>query len=171
MARDRVDRIAAEWVRERPDLDVAPQRVIGRVHRLALALTDELLPVYARFGLGEGEFDVLCALRRAGEPYARRPAELARATMITTGGLTKRLDRLVARGLVSRDREGGTDRRAKVVALTPAGRELIDRAFAAHIANEHRLVAAVSPRDRASLERILRAWILALGEEPEADDA
>ena len=80
--------------RERPDLDVAPQGILGRLHRVAGQLTRELVTVFERHGLTEGEFDVLCALRRVGEPFARQPAELARHTMITTGGLTKRLDAL-----------------------------------------------------------------------------
>ena len=94
---DHVDRIVAEWRRERPDLDVAPQGILGRLHRVAGQLTRELVTVFERHGLTEGEFDVLCALRRVGEPFARQPAELARHTMITTGGLTKRLDRLESR--------------------------------------------------------------------------
>ena len=82
---DRVARIQADWRRERPDLDVSPQGVIGLLHSLAGRLTDELCLVYGRYGLGEGEFDVLCALRRAGAPYERAPGELAAHTMVTTG--------------------------------------------------------------------------------------
>lgn len=159
MASDRVDRIREEWERERPDLDSSPQEVIGRVHRLARTLTDQLVPVYAAHGLSEGEFDVLCALRRAGSPFARQPAEVARSTMITSGGLTKRIDRLEAAGLVIRAAAGESDRRAKTVQLTEAGRDLIDTAFAAHIANEHRLLAEVPDADREVLIRILREWL------------
>ncbi|MYT26513.1 hypothetical protein GTW69_40685, partial [Streptomyces sp. SID7760] len=89
---DHVARIQAEWARERPDLDVSPQGVIGRLHRLGLLLTDRLCLVYRRYGLSEGEFDVLAALRRAGAPYERAPGELAVHTMVTTGAMTKRID-------------------------------------------------------------------------------
>ena len=133
-APDRVARIQAEWARERPDLDVSPQGVIGRLHRLAARLTEELVPVYTAHGLTEGEFDVLAALRRAGAPFERAPGELARFTMVTTGAMTKRVDRLEEAGLVAR-RASEVDGRGKVVALTPAGQQLIDAAFTEHIAN------------------------------------
>ena len=156
--RDRVAHIQAEWARERPELDVSPQGVIGRLHRLAARLTDELVPVYTAHGLTEGEFDVLATLRRAGAPFERAPGELARFTMVTTGAMTKRVDRLEEAGLVAR-RASEVDGRGKVVALTPAGRELIDKTFTEHIANEHRLVAALDPADRDTLEGILTTWL------------
>lgn len=162
---DQVDRIQAEWRRERPDVDVGPQAVLGRLHRLAARLTDELVAVYAEHGLTEGEFDLLCALRRAGAPFARQPAELARSTMVTTGGTTKRIDRLEAAGLVRRVRPRDGDRRALLVQLTATGRRRIDRAFEAHMANEARLVGQLSRTDRADLERVLRTW-LSQQEEP-----
>src|ERR1700754_3705192 len=99
---DRVARIQQEWARERPDLDVRPQGVIGRLHRVADHLTEQLRRVYRRRGLGEGEFDVLAALRRAGEPFERAPGELARHTMATTGGTSERPARLKLDGLAAR---------------------------------------------------------------------
>ncbi|SDD29629.1 DNA-binding transcriptional regulator, MarR family [Sanguibacter gelidistatuariae] len=155
---DHVADIQAEWARERPDLDVSPQGVIGRLHRLAARLTDELVTVYSRHGLTEGEFDVLAALRRAGAPFERAPGELARFTMVTTGAMTKRVNRLDEVGLVTR-RASEVDGRGKVVALTPAGKELIDAAFTEHMANEHRLVGALDPAERACLEQILADWL------------
>ena len=155
---DRVARIQEAWARERPDLDVTPQGVIGRLHRVAAFLTEELCVVYRRHGLGEGEFDVLAALRRAGEPFERAPGELTRHTMVTTGAMTKRLDRLERDGLVSR-RLSAEDGRGRVVALTAAGRRVIDDAFADHMANEHRLLAMLDPADAAHLETILRTWL------------
>ena len=160
MNRDRVDQIQQEWARERPDVDVGPQGVIGRLHRLATFLTDEVVAVYREHGLGEGEFDVLATLRRAGEPFERAPGELADHTMVTSGAMTKRLDRLAAAGLVSR-RRSADDGRVRIVALTPAGRDLIDRAFDDHMANEHRLIAALPKADRRELEEILRRWLRA----------
>ncbi|MEU8777697.1 MarR family transcriptional regulator [Streptomyces sp. NPDC048606] len=154
-------RIQAEWARERPDLDVAPQGVIGRLHRLGLLLTDRLTPVYQRHGLGEGEFDVLAALRRAGEPYERAPGELAAHTMVTTGAMTKRIDRLERAGLVAR-RRAADDGRGRVVALTPAGREVIDRAFTEHMRNERALLDDLTADEAAALEALLTTWLTRL---------
>ncbi|HEY0497740.1 MAG TPA: MarR family transcriptional regulator [Kutzneria sp.] len=158
---DHVGRIQAEWHRERPDLDVSPQGVIGRLHRVGVLLSDQLNAVYQRFGLSEGEFDVLAALRRAGEPFERAPGELAAFTMVTTGAMTKRLDRLEAAGLLTR-RPSAADGRGRVVALTPAGRALVDEAFAAHMRNEHRLLAELSPAEAAQLEELLTTWLARL---------
>ena len=164
---DRVARIQAEWRDARPDLDVSPQGIIGRLHRLADALTAELTAVYAEHGLSEGEFDVLATLRRAGPPFERAPGELAEHTMVTTGAMTKRLDRLVAAGLVTRRLAGGDGRR-RVVALTTEGLERIDAAFTDHMTNERRLVDELPVADRAALERILTSW---LGHHDEAGPA
>lgn len=162
-APDRVDRIRAQWEAERPDIDTSPQDVLGRLHRLALALTARYEEIYAQFGLNEGEFDLLCSIRRAGIGARRRPAELANETMVTTGGMTKRLDRLEQAGLIRRDPVAEGDRRAKLVSLTDAGLALIDRAFEAHMVNEHNLVAGLSAEDQTTMVRILRAWSTAVG--------
>lgn len=155
---DHVARIQTEWARERPDLDVSPQRVIGRLHRLAAHLTEELCVIYRRHGLSEGEFDVLAALRRAGEPFERAPGELARFTMVTTGAMTKRISGLENAGLVTR-RPATDDGRGRVVALTPAGRELFDEAFTDHMRNEHRLLEAMTPTEADQLEALLTTWL------------
>lgn len=155
---DRIDRIQGEWRRERPDIDVEPQAIIGRLHRLATFLTAELTVVYERHGVGEGEFDVLAALRRAGTPFERAPGELAQHTMVTTGAMTKRLDRLVEAGLVVRRSVDGDGRR-RTAALTPRGLEVIDAAFADHMINERRLVEAIPGEDRHALQSILKAWL------------
>ncbi|MFE2045074.1 MarR family winged helix-turn-helix transcriptional regulator [Streptomyces sp. NPDC059477] len=166
---DHVARIQAEWGRERPYVDVGPQGVIGRLHRLAGRLTEELTLVYGRHGLGEGEFDVLCALRRAGEPYERAPGELAAYTMVTTGAMTKRIDRLERAGLVTR-RRAADDQRGRIVALTRPGRELIDRAFTDHMRNERRLLDRLTPAEAATLEALLTNWLARLEDpEPPAD--
>ncbi|RLP76058.1 MarR family transcriptional regulator [Mycetocola tolaasinivorans] len=157
-APDHVDRIQAAWATERPDLDVSPLGVIGRLHRVGSFLMVDLLANYARFGLGEGDFDVLATLRRAGEPFELSPSDLARNTMVTTGAMTKRIDRLERAGLLTR-RTAEADGRARVIALTSEGRDVIDIAFTAHIGEEHRLVAELDPRDRADLERILSTWL------------
>jgi DNA-binding MarR family transcriptional regulator len=155
---DRVARIQQAWARERPDLDVRPQGVIGRLHRLAGHLTEQLCVVYRRHGLGEGDFDVLAALRRAGEPFERAPGELAEFTMVTTGAMTKRIDRLERDGLVTRHRST-SDGRGRVVALTNAGREVIDQAFTEHMRNERRLLDHLTPEEAAQLESLLATWL------------
>lgn len=155
---DRVARIQREWARERPDVDVRPQGVIGRLHRLGAYLTEELCVVYRKHGLGEGDFDVLATLRRAGAPFERAPGELAGHTMVTTGAMTKRVDRLERAGLVSR-RASESDGRGRVVALTSEGRALIDRAFSEHMANERRLLGALTGAEAAQLESLLTKWL------------
>lgn len=155
---DRVTRIQAEWARERPDLDVSPQGVIGRLHRIGAHLTGELCVVYRRHGLSEGEFDVLAALRRAGGSCERAPGELARFTMVTTGAMTKRIDRLEEAGLVAR-RRAAEDGRGRTVSLTRAGRELIDEAFAEHMRNERRLLDNLTPDEAGRLEELLATWL------------
>lgn len=158
---DRVDRIQEQWRRERPDLDPVPQGVIGRIHRLARALTDELAAVYAEYGLSEAEFDLLASLRRAGAPYELPAGELASHTMVTTGGLTKRVDRLIERGLVART-DADDDRRRRLIRLTPSGVRLIDEAFTAHLANEHRLLALIPAADADALRTASHRWLAAL---------
>ncbi len=157
---DRVDLILAEWHRERPDLDTTPQAVIGRLHRLAAILDRALDEEFAKFGISQGEFDVLATLRRAGAPYRRSAGELAERTMISTGGLTKRVDRLAARGLVEREGDAD-DRRRRHICLTPAGFDLVERAVEAHTANEHRLISTLGA-DASTLADLLSRWLRAL---------
>lgn len=158
---DHVGRIMAQWAVERPDLDVTPQGVIGRLHRLAARLTEELVAVYGRYGLGEGEFDVLATLRRSGAPYELTPSELGAQTMVSSGAVTKRVDRCVEQGWVTR-RVSDSDARGRVVALTDAGLRVIDEAFGAHMANEHRLVGMLDEMERARLAHLLEKWGRAL---------
>lgn len=157
-ALDRLDRIQAAWRHERPDLDVRPQGVIGRLSRVANHVTDELVAVYRQHGLGEGDFDVLATLRRAGEPYERTPGDLCANTLVTSGAMTKRVDRLAAAGLVTR-RVSDRDARERVIALTPRGIEVIDAAFTDHMTNERRLLDALDPADVDQLEHLLRRWL------------
>lgn len=158
LAADHVGRLMAAWSTERPDLDVSPMALIGRLHRLGDRLRDELVAVYRRHGLGEGEFDVLATLRRQGEPFELAPGELSHHTMVTTGAISKRLDRLEASGLVVR-RDNSADGRGRIVALTDAGRRVIDEAFTAHMRNEARLVSVLDATEREALSRLLRDWL------------
>lgn len=159
---DHVGHIIEQWAVERPELDVSPIGIIGRLHRLSATLYTELDTVYSEHGLGDGEFDVLATLRRTGRPYALTPSELAEQTMVTSGAVTKRVDRLMAAGLVTRE-VNARDARSRVVALSPRGLRLIDSAFAAHVDNERRLVGHLTDREQRLLATLLEKWGRALG--------
>jgi DNA-binding MarR family transcriptional regulator len=156
---DGVARILAQWARERPDLDATPMGVIGRISRLARIFEHEIQDVFATFGLHRGEFDVLATLRRAGAPYRLNPTELSTTLMISSGGMTNRLNRLEQAGLITRQPDP-TDRRGSLVGLTDEGQRLVDAAVTAHVANEHRLLHALSPADRETLASLLRNLLL-----------
>jgi DNA-binding MarR family transcriptional regulator len=158
---DHVGRLLEQWAAERPDLDVSPMGVIGRLHRLAERLDAELRPVFAAAGLGAGDFDVLAALRRAGHPFELTPTELAASTMVTAGATTKRVDRLEGAGLVTRT-AADDDRRSRRIRLTARGRDLVDHLVERHVTNEHRLLAGLSEADRSRLARLLERWDRAL---------
>lgn len=150
----------AEWRRERPEVDPSPQGVIGRLHRLGDYLDRALTENFARIDLTRGEFDVLATLRRAGAPYERTAGALAEHAMITSGGLTKRVDRLEARGLLQRTVDGA-DTRKRRIALTDEGLSLVERAYDIHMELEHRLIAEAGV-DSPALAASLRAWLLTL---------
>jgi DNA-binding MarR family transcriptional regulator len=170
MEPDHVDTILEQWARERPDLDASPIGLIGRLHRLADVLNVELRKVFAQEGLGDGDFDVLVTLRRHGAPYELTPGELGASTMVTSSAVTKRIDRLERAGLVTRA-VSTDDARSRRIRLTRSGLELIDRMMSVHVANEQRLVAGLSERDRAQLAAILRRWGHALETGPSASTA
>ena len=157
---DAVDRITRQWRQERPDLDPAPMEVIGRVTRLSALVQRELERVFAEHGLAGADFDVLATLRRSGAPFRLTPGELSRSTMVTTGGMTKRLDRLESLRLIRREADP-RDRRGKLIGLTDEGRALIDAAVEAHLRNEHRLLAPLSASDRTTLAALLRKLLVA----------
>jgi DNA-binding MarR family transcriptional regulator len=159
--RDGFDLILEQWRRERPDLDPSPIGVIGRISRLARELELRLEPVYREHGLEPGWHDVLATLRRTGPPYRLRPTEFSSALMLTSSGTTKRLDRLEQAGLIERAPDP-EDRRGILITLTDKGRELIDSVTDAHLANERRLLAALSDAEQARLADLLRKLQLGL---------
>ena len=159
---DHVGRILEQWASERPELDVSPLGVIGRLHRLAAFLDAELREVFAEAGLSDGDFDVLASLRRSGAPYELTPGELASTTMVTSGAVTKRVDRLVALGLARRT-VCPDDARSRRVRLTDEGLTLIDDLFPRHVANEKRLLAGLSDLERSRLAHLLEVWGRTLG--------
>jgi DNA-binding MarR family transcriptional regulator len=164
---DAVDRITAQWRRERPDLDPSPMGIVGRISRIAVLAERELERVFAEYDLAGGDFDVLATLRRSGAPYRLTPGALSRSTMITTGGMTKRLDRLEKIGLIKRTSDA-RDRRGRQIALTNKGRGLIDKAVGAHLRNEERILAGLSRAKRNQLARLLRGLLLTLDEPRES---
>nr|WP_279433057.1 MarR family transcriptional regulator [Actinomadura bangladeshensis] len=165
VTRDAVDLVLEQWARARPDLDASPMRVLGRLSRLTRIAERELKNLFSEFGLERGEFDVLATLRRAGAPGGMTAGALARSSMVTSGAVTNRLDRLVAKGYVTRELDPG-NRRTVIVALTPAGRDLIDRAVAAHLDNERRILAALDEQQQDDLAATLRTLLLSLGDKP-----
>ncbi len=162
MTQDHVADILEQWAIERPDLDTSSLGIVGRIHWLADALNAELRPPFAAEGLGNGDFDVLAALRRAGAPYALRHRDLTAAMLVTPGAVTKRVDRLVAKALVTRGAHE-SDGRGQLVRLTRVGIRFVDRMIEVHLANEARLLGALSERDRQQLTRLLAKLASSLG--------
>jgi DNA-binding MarR family transcriptional regulator len=161
--RDGVDLILEQWRRERPELDHSPIGVIGRISRLARELEQRLEPVYGEHGLEPGWHDVLATLRRSGPPFRLRPTDLTNASMLTSSGTTKRLDRLEQAGLIERSPDPD-DRRGTLITLTDAGRELIDALTVAHLANERRILSGLSADEQRRLADLLRKLQLGLPE-------
>jgi DNA-binding MarR family transcriptional regulator len=147
-------KIVDRWREIRPDLDTEPMLVIARLQRLAALVDDLLRPPFAEAGLANGDFDLLAALRRQGPPHEARPGDLATAMLVTTGATTKRIDRLERQGHVTR-RVSDVDGRGRVVALTPSGRRLVDRMFAAHLENEASMLAPLGERRSRQLASLL----------------
>jgi DNA-binding MarR family transcriptional regulator len=159
---DRADVAIDQWARERPDLPSLPMAVLGRLSEAAeRAMRDHLNPLFAEAGLQPGEFDVLATLRRSGDPYMLSPTRLYEAAMISSGGMTNRLDRLERAGLVER-RSDPNDRRGKLIALTAAGRRVIDETITRHVANEERLLSALTAAEQEKLNALLKKLIAGL---------
>ena len=158
---DGVDRIIEQWRVERPDLDTTAMAIFGRIFRLAQLAGDQVERVYAGYGIGRPEFDVLATLRRAGKPYRLSPGALAASMMLSTGGTTARLDRLEKAGLVLRS-PSPTDRRGVLVELTPAGKTIIDRAVGAGLAEQQRLLAHLPAARQKQLDALLHELLAPL---------
>jgi DNA-binding MarR family transcriptional regulator len=157
--RDEVDSLVAAWRRERPDLDVAPMQVLSRVSRLAHHLDRQRSAAFSAYGLETWEFDVLAALRRAGPPYQLSPGQLLRETMVTSGTMTNRVDRLAARGLVARENHP-EDRRGVLVTLTSTGKDTVDAALSDLLRAEQDILSRLSPAEQDHLAVSLRSLLL-----------
>jgi DNA-binding MarR family transcriptional regulator len=163
--RDTVDTILEQWQAVRPDLDVSVIGVIGRVSRFSRLIDQRLEQNFADFGIEAWMFDVMATLRRSGEPFALTAGALVRQAMITTGAMTNRIDRLVARGLV--ERAAADDRRRVMVQLTPAGFDLVEAVVEAHLATEREILSSLSARQQRELAAMLRTSLLAFGDHPD----
>ncbi|MER5864542.1 MarR family transcriptional regulator [Kitasatospora sp. NPDC002040] len=159
---DAVDAIAAQWNAVRPDLSTDAMEVFGRIFRISRTVTDRLGQAHAAFGIGTGEFDVIGTLRRSGEPYTLSPRELTATLMLTTGGMTGRLDKLERAGLVTRSPDPH-DRRGLRITLTPAGLDLADRVIGANTAVYGEVLAALTPEEAATLSALLRRLLASAG--------
>lgn len=141
--------------------------VLGRLSRAALLAEKRLQTVFAEHDLQRGEFDILATLRRAAGPTGMTAGALSEATMVTSGAITNRVDRLIAKDLVTRELDP-TNRRATLIDLTPAGKELIDRALNDHVANEQDILTALSPRQQTQLADLLRRLLVSFEDFPNA---
>ena len=156
---DEIDRIVAEWNVVRPELDVSPTHTLQRITRLSLLQATSFARVFARHGVSFGEYLVLAALRRAGPPYRMNPTALFNAVILSSGAMTNRLDHLEIMGLVKRELDP-TDRRGRLVALTPKGLDLVDAAVVEHLENEEQLLEALDPAERERLADLLRKLLV-----------
>ena len=156
--RDEVDELLDAWGRERGDLDLAPVAVFSRVSRLARRLELARREAFAAHDIEQWEFDVLAALRRAGTPYELSPGRLLRETLVTSGTMTNRVDRLMDRGLVERLPDP-RDRRGVLVRLTPEGKVAVDSAFEKLLEAERTFLAGLPEKDRVRLAGLLRTLL------------
>ena len=157
--RDEVDQLVEAWQRERSDLDLRPMEVLSRVSRVNHHLDKARRQAFAEHGLESWEFDVLAALRRAGEPYELSPGRLIRETLVTSGTMTNRVDRLAARGLVERLPDP-RDRRGVLVRLTDEGRSTVDGALEGLLSRERPLLEGLNAADQKRLAALLRALVV-----------
>ncbi|MDF3146738.1 MULTISPECIES: MarR family transcriptional regulator [unclassified Streptomyces] len=162
--RDPVDAIIDQWAAVRPDLDTKAMEVFGRIYRLSRTLGDRMEKAYAPYGISRGEFDVLATLRRSGEPYTLSPRQLSATLMLTTGGMTGRLDKLERAGLLRRSPDPH-DRRGLQVTLTEKGLDIIDQAVGAGLAVQTEALSTLDDEQADQLADLLRE-LLAGAPEP-----
>jgi DNA-binding MarR family transcriptional regulator len=169
-AEDHVDRLRAQWARELPDLDTEPMAILGRAMRVANMVRPSIEATFAAFDLDRGEFDVIATLRRSGPPYRLTPTDMYTSLMISSGGLTHRLDRLEKAGLIRREKSPH-DGRSMLVALTDKGIARAEEAFRTDMASELTFLEALDPTEREQLAGLLRRLILGIGKKLEEHKA
>lgn len=167
--RDEIDHVIEQWGRERPDLDVSPVAVIGRISRISRSFERAIEKTFERYGLTSAGFYVLAALRRSGPPYRMSPTQLHSSLLVSGGTMTHRIDRLEAAGFVVRGADPD-DGRGTLVALTDHGRDLADRLIEAHNLNEHKLLQSLTTEERDELADLLRKLLMA-GHNPQSTGA
>ncbi len=159
-APNEIDYIIEQWRRERPDLDVSPLAIIGRISRVSRCFERAIEGTFERYGLSSGGFYVLAALRRSGSPFRMSPTKLGSCLLVSGGTMTHRIDRLESARLVVRTPDPG-DGRASCVSLTELGKGLVDRVMEAHNQNEHEMLVVLNPEEKALLAALLRKLELA----------
>lgn len=160
---DAVDRITSEWNLVRPDLDASPIHIIGRISRLSRLVDRRLAENFAKHGIENWMYDVLATLRRIGEPHEMTAGELVAQSMVTTGAITNRIDRLTKLELVERAADP-TDRRKVLVRLTPRGKDLVDEIVGGHMGVEHEILQDLDQQDLSNLADSLRSILLGMGD-------
>ncbi|MDR8522255.1 MarR family winged helix-turn-helix transcriptional regulator [Shewanella fidelis] len=153
-----IDKLVAQWGKEKPHLDTLPMAIFGRIMRLQKHIETQIAACHKQYGLTMGEFDVLATLRRSGDPYSLTPSALLSAMMLTSGAMTNRLDKLESKGLIERV-HSKEDRRSVSVGLTELGFNTIDQAIEEHVKVQHQLVELLSEQQKPELNSLLKTWL------------
>ncbi|CDT50321.1 MarR family winged helix-turn-helix transcriptional regulator [Vibrio coralliirubri] len=157
---DAIDRVVEQWAKEKPELETEPMAMMGRIMRIAKYMETQVAELHKKYDMKLGEFDVLATLRRSGKPYRLTPSELIGSMMLTSGAMTNRLDKLEAKGLISRE-HSKEDRRSVSVQLTKDGLILIDQMMTEHVEMQKKLVKSLSASQKKNTNQLLRTWLSA----------
>lgn len=159
-----MEKIAAQWAKQRPDLETEPMALVGRIIRLSAQLTEQMGKTFAQHGLNGASFDMLATLLRSGPPHALSPNQLLETMMVTSGTMTNRIDQLEKDDLVTRVKNAN-DKRSVLVQLTAKGHRIIDAAVTDHVDTQAKLVGVITLEERIALNGLLQAYLTALGGE------
>ncbi|ADD39972.1 MarR family winged helix-turn-helix transcriptional regulator [Stackebrandtia nassauensis] len=162
---DMMDEVQRLWHEVRPEADVGPMGVVGRIQRASRLLEQGHRDYFSRFDIDDGEFNVLATIRRYGPPYTVTPGKLTETSYIKAAAITNRVDRLVAKGYVTRETDPDNRRKVRVT-LTSSGLDIVERAFDGHVTNEDRMLAALDGEEREQLAGLLRKLLESLGDVP-----
>ncbi|MEC7308986.1 MarR family transcriptional regulator [Vibrio crassostreae] len=157
---DAIDRVVEQWAKEKPELETEPMAMMGRIMRIAKYMETRVAELHKKYDMKLGEFDVLATLRRSGKPYRLTPSELIGSMMLTSGAMTNRLDKLEAKGLISRE-HSKEDRRSVSVQLTKDGLILIDQMMTEHVEMQKKLVKSMSASQKKNTNQLLKTWLSA----------
>ena len=157
---DAIDRVVEQWAKEKPELETEPMAMMGRIMRIAKYMETQVAELHKKYDMKLGEFDVLATLRRSGKPYRLTPSELIGSMMLTSGAMTNRLDKLEAKGLISRE-HSKEDSRSVSVQLTKDGLILIDQMMTEHVETQKKLVKSLSASQKKNTNQLLKTWLSA----------